>query len=338
MELIRKNIGLISYALVCVALGVVIFVGIRRAATNAGDYEAKIGRQVDFFKEIRRNQYTLSQENVRIARENQDMVDLKFRELRTWLGRQYGVPADRAMSSVECVRTLQIEISRMDAELKEKNVLMGSRSQFFTFDRIAKSDVLPPASQVPGILRKLKIIREVVRLVGLSGVAEITDLARPLDLAVFEEGLYTVTPINISVVGSMEAVEKLVNLFNRESTYLFFLRSLSLATRDQAPGGVIPGFADAATRPGGTALRDRAVVRPAPAPWNAPRAARRPPSMIDSGEYDADPREFGPGRATATDAEAPSKVRTDLLVFQKGLFQAELTFDLVEFRQPTEEK
>ena len=242
MDLIRKNMGLIIYAIACLALAVFIILGIKQASSTASDLADKVTRQKEFYKKIASNSFGLTKSNLLIARQNAELVRGKFRDLRTLLTKQYRIPRERPPTSLECVRILDNDIRAMNRDLQDKNIMPGTGCKYFSFDTLAKANSLPHASHVPGILRQLTVVREIVRLVGLAEVSELSDLRRPMQLGEREEGLYNVIPIEITVIGTLSQVSKLVDLFHRDSRFLFFLRYMSLESEDQAPNGVVASY------------------------------------------------------------------------------------------------
>jgi len=372
MDFLRRNIGLLSYGGVSLVLAVLIIIGIRSAGKTAADREKKVRRQMDFFKKVETSEVTPSRANCDTAEENLSLVQDKFYDIRHWLFQTYTVPREAPPSAVECVRTLQDVIRQMRAELLAKEISVGN-CKFFSFDSLATSRTLPPSADVPAIMRQLKIVREIVRLVGLSGVAEISNIGRPLGLNVLEEDLYTITPLELSVLGEYPKIEELVNKLQRDSQYLFFLRNLAIGTKDQAPGGRPPGFTGkgaggpaggaAAPRPGAGGMGGMPGMMGGAGPGAMAGEAGMeqmgveagmdvPPDAGMAGEAGfggAFPAARGaavtpaaPAAAEAAAAEevapAENMTKEQLEVFEPRMFNASFRLDLVEFREPKKEE
>jgi hypothetical protein len=352
MDFLKKNIGLIIYAIVCLTLSGLIVTGIRRAAATAGESKKKVQRQAEFFERIKSNEYAINRANREVAGENQTMVEAKFQELRQWLAQNYSIAMDTPPTSVECVTILQEEIRRMKKDIEDKGIVVGGTCQLFSFDAQATSSVLPPVGDIPLILRQLKVVKEVVRIVGLSLAqtnpndpkpAELSSIQRVLGLKTQDSDLYTITPVDISVVAPMPQIQDLVNRFNKESQYLFFLRNITLVTTDQAPAGVVKGFdaafsARAAAMPGAAGPMGAMEGMGPPEMFGMPGAMGGPGAMAPRGvRPGVRPPAAAPGAAAqpvATGPDLASMKKSDLVVFTESIYQANLRLDLVEFREP----
>ncbi len=347
MDLLKKNLGLIIYAIVCLVLGVLITIGIKKASGTAKELQAKVAQQTTFFQNVRKNPYTISKNNLLVARENSDAAEKRFHDLRVWLATKYAVQKSPRMTSVECIEMLRKELERMQEYLRQKNILLGETARHLSFDSLAQASVLPPHSQLPLIWRQLQIVQEVVRLVAAAGVMEFNHLRRPMGLKVLEEELHTVTPVKIRVIGSLDDVQGLVNSFHSDSKYMFFLTYLSVESQDQAPRGRISGIGDQAPdardsgMDGGMGMgmdemgmgmgmgmdemgmgRDGGMMQP------GGRLGR--PGMRDDGSDDR--------RRIGLDDEEEKPTRKDHLVFTDRPVVAEMRFDMLEFVQPESEE
>ena len=146
MELLKKNLGLIIYTLVCLAIAAFVVVGIQRAASAAKELESQVQSQKSFFETVGGYEYALNKNNVDTAEENLEMVEKKFKDLRRWLAQQKNVPPAEPMTSIEALNRLQDTLRKMKSYLEEeKDVYLGSGiSQYFSFDSIATSETPPP--------------------------------------------------------------------------------------------------------------------------------------------------------------------------------------------------
>lgn len=340
MELLKKNLGLILYTLASLVLGVFIMLGTRTATRNASEHKGKVDHQVEFFTRIQRNEHAISKTNVKVARQNQRIVDQKFFELRSWLSRQYSIPQEHPPTSIECMRILQAEVRRMQLGMQEKRVALTGGAAMLSFKEEATRRTLPAAASVPGILRSLKVVREVTRLVAMAEINELTEIKRLNGLGVKEEDLYTITSLHIAVISPLDEVQRLLNLLSKDSRYLFFLRNVQLETQDQAAGGKVAGFSDtgatmqaggsggfggfgAGDQSGGTGFGD-ASRRVAPG-----GRTRTPPTRRTGPDGDG---------AGDDDDEEEEITKGDLRVFTDPIVGAKIWLDLVEFRQPTQEE
>jgi hypothetical protein len=239
----------------------------------------------------------------------------------------------------------------MTQKLEDVDIAVGQQCQYFSFDKLALSKKLPPEDAVPKIFRQLRIIQEVVRILGESELTTVEEIKRPMGLQTLEEDLYTVTPLKIVVLGRADHVQAFINKMNSESNYLFFLRKIDLLTTDQAPGGVLSGKdATPANRGGGMTggggegaggmmdpgmgggMEGGAAEMTMGGNNRRPGRGMRAPEM--TGEMGADDNGGG---ARKEETDGPM-TRQDLLAFEPNrMLNAELSFDLVEFIPPNAE-
>lgn len=342
MDLIRKNLGLIAYTIACFVLAGFIVVGIKRAAATASDLEDKVTRQKQFYKKIKSNSYGLTKSNLLIARQNAGLVRGKFRDLRNLLTKQYSIPRERPPTSLECVRILDNDIRSMTRDLMDKDIVPGSGCTHFSFDALAQDNSLPPARHVPGILRQLTIVKEVVRLVGMAEIKELSEIRRPMRLGAREEGLYIVIPIEVVVIGKLAEITKLVDLFHRDSRYLFFLRYMTLEADDQAPDGLVASYKGRVGADGGG---DRGMGMGMGGGMGMEEGGMDEMAGMDGMGMGPDMGRgrMGAGRGTRGaepdqgdgSSEEIALTRKDLTAFDMPrLLRAKLRFELVEFMPP----
>ena len=354
MEFLKKNWGLLIYAVVCLVLAAFLGLKINSAEGGARENNKKLEEQLSFFDSVKKDNIKLNEDNQRIAQANRDLAESKFMELRRTLAGKYRIDPDAPPTAVECVRRLQQEIRRMTTKLEDADIIVGQQCQYFSFDKLALSKKLPPISDVPEIFRHLRIIQEIVRLIGESEVISVERISRPMALQRLEEDLYTVTPINLSVTGRADHVQTLVNRMNSESNYLFFLRKVDFLSADQAPNGLLAGTdAGPAKRgggmdammggPEGEGMMDPGMMGMGPEMMGMGQPGRmRRPAMPRNDMMGADMGPEGEARTGQQDQDGEILTgpitRQDLIAFEPDrAINAELRFDLVEFIPPKEE-
>jgi hypothetical protein len=354
MVLLKKNWGLLIYALVCLGLSAFLGLKISAAEKTARENQKKLKEQLSFFDGVKKDNIKLNEDNQRIAQANRDLAEAKFMQLRRTLAGKYRIEPDPPPTAVEGVRRLQQEIRRMTKKLEEADIVIGQQCQYFSFDKLAMSRKLPPESDVPEIFRHLRVVQEIVRLIGESEVMQVERIDRPMGLQRLDEDLYTVTPLTIVVTGRPEQVQTFINKMNSESNYLFFLRKVDLLTADQAPGGILSGK-DTGVRGGGGPGMDgmgpegAGMMMDPGMDMGAPEMGGEMPGMAMGGRGrrpTGGPNMMGPDMggegmpgARRGNAELTGPLtRQDLLAFESGrALNAELRFDLVEFIPPKEE-
>jgi hypothetical protein len=252
MDFIKKNWGLLLYGLGCLALAVVIGRNIHRAAKQASAKRQALDEQMQWFDGVKKDNFKLTQENESAARDNRDHAERKFTELRQDMANRYHIDPRSPPTPVEAVRELQSELKAIGRMLTEAEPPVDYQAcPYFSFDARAASETLPSMEDVPKIFRQLRIVREIARIAAAAHLVSLDSIARPMDLNVIEEDLYTATPITLTVSGTADQVQTFINKMATEANYLFFLRNITLTTLDQAPNGAVGASGGAAGAAGG---------------------------------------------------------------------------------------
>ena len=246
MDFVKKNLGLLGFALLCVILsGLLVFV-IVRSAKAASQYDGKVAEQLRFLTGVESYDYAVNDSTLADARVYARQAEERFTILRGFLADNYSLPDESAPTQLECLRTLKQYVQTMHTYLKKTvaevegrhAVYVGQNCTYFSFDNVALSEALPARRDIPVIMRHLAATWDIVRLVGIAQVTELTQISRPLGLMQMEEDpLYDVIPFEIMVSGTLEQTQTFINLMHTQATYVFFLRSVELLGEDQAPMG-----------------------------------------------------------------------------------------------------
>jgi Tfp pilus assembly protein PilO len=323
MEFVKRNLGFLASVVVFLILTVVLAVFWQSANRRGQAIEAKVSEQKAFMADIRREKFALNQHNQSLAAQNYQTAQKEFTAFLRELATRYGIPEESGINGLESLRLIKEECLRMEQELADKNVQLAPDNAFFSFGDIARSTTLPRAEDVPFILRNLRIVSEIVRVCGRSGISELIGISRPAGLKPLDKDLYTITPLQLNVEGSYKSIQRLVNQLQREAKVIVLVRSLELDAREQIP-------ATATTAPGASATATR---RPAASAGMPPGMMGMPPMMPPAGRAPlaADGKEKPAEPALPVDKE-------QRLVFSPGDVSAVLILDVLEFKKTAEEK
>jgi len=322
MEFVKRNIGFLAVVVVFLILTVVLAVFWQSTNRRGQAIEAKVGEQKAFMADIRREKFALNQHNQELAARNYQTTQKEFTEFLRELATRYGIPEESGINGLESLRLIKEECLRMEQELADKSVQLAPDTAFFSFGDVARSTTLPRAEDVPFILRNLRIVSEIVRVCGRSGISELSGISRPAGLKPLDKDLYTITPLQLSVEGSYKSIQRLVNQLQREAKVIVLVRSLELDSHDQPPVA-------ATTVPGAPATAIRRPATSAGMPGLPPGMMGMPPAgraplAADGKEKPAEP-------ALPVDKE-------QRLVFLPGDVSAVLILDVLEFKKTAEEK
>lgn len=233
MDFVKKNWGFLAIAVVCFVVAIGIIVYWLQANKTLAAHQAETAKQLEFFDRVKSSNIKLSQDNITVTENNLRIATEHFNNLQLSLAEKSHIEPQVPATPLEAVRVLKSEIAALQKALADGNVLFAPTSAYFTFDNIAMQEKLPHKDDLFQIFRQLAIIKEVCRILPLSGISSLDSLVRPLDLVVQQEDIYTYTPVEIVATGSPESVQKLLNLINNEAKYLFFIRTVDISAPDQ---------------------------------------------------------------------------------------------------------
>gem|GEM_PF-2204591 len=392
MDFVKKNLGLIGFALLCLVLSGLLVYTIVRSAKSASDYAKKVAEQEKFLQKVAGYDYALNEATLADARLQAQQAQDRFDKLRDFLALTYSLPDEAPPTQLECLRALKRQVQEMHTYLKKRvaesgdkahAVYVGQNSTYFSFDDVALAETLPARRDVPVIMRSLAAVWDIVRLVGIAQVAELSAISRPLGLrSLDQDPLYNAIPFEIVLSGTLDQVQRFINLMHTQASYVFFLRSVELLGEDQAPMGsvaVLEQFglgtgAGTGMRPTGPGMRgvdprggDPRMLRPGATtrrlpgarpgadarvrpgadarmggmPMPGPTGPGGPGGMMPGGPagMPGAPGMVGAMGMTGADEEpvsrALARTKSELLAFRRdAVLQAQLRFDLIEFKEP----
>ncbi len=297
MDFLKKHIGLLISTVVCLVLMLVLILTIRGKSKNVEQGNVKVKEQQDLLAQIStRGGYALSKKNVDIARQNREQVAGEINRLLLELYRKSRIERQN-ISALEAIRYVKDQVRDMKETLEEKDIVAGAAADNFSFSAVVATRTLPPASDVPRILRQVSIVKEIVTWAAASYLTEFKSVSRPLGLEVKTRDTYSLTPLSMTVVGGLPQIQEFVNSLQTKSQYLFVVRSISFSSVQKGASGEADGR-------GGRG--------------EAARGALPPPGLAPSGTVAVKPRQ-------------------ERLVFKPGQLSVDLAVDLLEFKNPNAE-
>ena len=358
MDFVKKNWGFLLIAATCLVVAVGIIIYWFKANKTLAEHQGETAQQLEFFERVKSSNIKLCQDNINVAQNNLRVATDHFNRLQLSLAQKSHIEPEVPATPLEAVRILKSEIMAMQKALADDNILYSPACAYFTFDNIAMQEKLPHKDDLFQIFRQLAIIKEVCRILPLSGISSLDSLVRPLDLTVQEEDIYTYTPVELIATGSPESIQKLLNLINNQARYLFFIRmvditapdlftelgmalaisqelTLSAGTAGQTGvgmgmdgmgmggmGGMQPGMQPGMRRPGMEGMGMNPGMG----------AMGMNPGMEGMG---MNPGMGGPGTAMGNAAMLPPPKRQDYLVFTPKQVTLNVRLDLIEFNSQT---
>lgn len=357
MDFVKRNIGLLAFAVLSLGAAAFLAVQIRIAIAAASASRAEVAKQREFIDTVKKGQLSLTPDNLQIAKDNRALADQQVGDLRKWLHEKFSIPTE-VRTEVDCVRLLKNDCLQMRKMLIEKDVEVAQGCLYFSFNEEAAS--LPHKTQVPVILKQLRITREVMRLIGRCNIMQLVDYKRPYGLDAVAKDQYSIIPFSITVGGDMRSIQRFVNVLQRESRYFLVVRDISIEGEDQARDGNIPAANVPADEGEGGAASSGSgspdgmsgmssdgmgmgmmMVEGVPMMMGGPDGggARATRMTRSQGNRPAGSSSASSDSTGATGDRRPAVALPDRdaqVVFQPHLVQATIRFDFVEFPKPQE--
>ncbi len=373
MDILKKHWGI----LLCALIFLVLLGGILWLTYATRQEITKEKAEIDSLKswidtvnrsgwKLEKDSHTGELENSSIAERNRQTAVNALQEMRTELHRRFSLHPTLPRTSSQARDMLDAQLAAITRlalvtyKMDFQGTIGGKLAETNSDNKpIIEQDFLP-------IFRQLDIYRELVDVLGRSGVKRVDDLTFPRSLLTEEGDGYTVTPIVVSLAASPAVLQTFLNRLSQDPNYLFIIRNLSLYDEaSESPAEEYTQIAllkrqallakQAATL-GGTTGREGGMTAGTPSmgrgrsPRNAESERRTPRSSSGRSASSNTPRRSPRGGANTMGGmegiqnlanldeslltyEEPK--RQDNFVFRAPRsIQAEITLDLIEFNAP----
>ncbi len=375
MDILKKHWGILLCALIFLVLLGVILWHTYATRQEIVKEKAEIESLKSWIDTVNRSGWKLEKnsngelENSSIAERNrQTAVDFQ-ENMRAELSRRFSIrpmlprTSSQARDMLDAQLAAITRLALVDYKMDFQGTIGGKLAETNSDNKpIIEQDFLP-------IFRQLEIYREMVDLLGRSGVKRVQDLNFPRSLLTEEGDGYTVTPIVVSLSASPAVLQNFLNRVSQDPNYLFIIRNLSFYDEAaESPAEEYTQIAllkrqallakQAATLGGGTG-REGTMGAAAPAGRGRSRNAEpsRRTTRSTTGREASSPtasrRTARGGAGAMTGMEGIQSManldeslltyeepkRQDNLVFRvPRSIQAEISLDLIEFKVPEEEE
>lgn len=328
MSVLKRNIGLFTFCAAAIIAAVVLAVFINNFASEAENFETKVKEQREFFRELKNRAVPINQANLEVLSQNYDLVSNELAGLRAGLHQESQIPVQE-VSGVEAKNILTRSARDMRQELEATGILVSEAAASFSFNDILAAEGLPDKeTEVPILMKQLKIIQEIVRLTSDAYVNQVLDIQRPTRLQDAEREFFTVMPFKVEVQGKVSAVKKLVTSLQADAAYLFAVQNLKISSANNA-GTLLSEEAGAEWRKMQERRRETGTDRPSV------------PAFIEEGEYEPG---MGPGmrgprgdRPPAENEEATIPPRDARKIGLDNMVRISMRVDFLQFKEPTRE-
>lgn len=328
MSVLKRNIGLVIFSAAALATALVLAVFISNFASEAEDFETKVKEQRKFFRDLKNREVPINQANLEVISQNYDLIRNELGGLRERLHQESLIPVEE-VSGVEAKNTLTRSARDMRQKLEATGILVSEAAASFSFNDILAAEGLPDKeTEVPILMKQLKIIQEIVRLTSDAYVNQVLDIQRPMRLQDAEHEFFTVMPFKVEVQGKVNAIKKLVTSLQSDSKYLFAVQNVKISSANNA----------------GTLLSEEATAE-----WRKMRerrgetgTGRAPvPAFIEEGEYEPgmEPGRRSPRRNRSQEdgEETMIPTRDARKIGLDNMIRISMRVDFLQFKKPTRE-
>ena len=253
MSVLKRNMGLVVFCAAALVAAIGLGIMVQRHAARAAEFEDKVEAQREFFRRLKGRKPPVNKPNLDAITENLRLTEAKLAELKDALWNKSHIPFETAKGYVAIENVFQAT-REMETELADAGVVVAESAADFGFGAILKeSDDIPDEdTEVPIILKQLKLVREIVRLVASSSrnsrgdmvsMMELVEIDRPQGLRVAQKEFFSVMPFTFVVRGNVTAVKQLVSSLQSDAKYLFTVQYFTVTSGNTAGQllGVTPG-------------------------------------------------------------------------------------------------
>ncbi|MFW6414365.1 MAG: hypothetical protein ACOCZS_03585 [Verrucomicrobiota bacterium] len=244
INIIKRNLPFVIFCLIAlIVIGVLSFLLVAYNG-KAVELESQVEEQKNFFRDIRRKDYPVTEEGLELIQENAEVAKNELAELRRGLAETSQIDVE-SLDSVEAKNRLVDEVDRMTDELEDEGVTLADDAAGMSFSSLLEGDELPDEeTEVPVILKQLQVIEDVVQILAATSVNELQSLERPFGLEMDERNYFSIMPIELSVAGDARSIREFVSALQNDAEYLFFIDNIELTTANTADNLIREGDRD----------------------------------------------------------------------------------------------
>ncbi len=341
MDFVKKNLGLLICALVCLLAAAFLTVQIIGAKKKLLKQEKFVAEQKTFFDRAGQERYKLKPEkgqeleNIVQAQKNFAKVDEMYKQGCKFLGDKFSFSNAIILptSSPEALKQISDQIRSMTEFIIKNEIDFSGIAKEYT--QIVSKGSINPAEFKP-LFRQLYIYRHLLENVAAAGISRIGNLDWLMGFQVREEDIYTVTPIYLTFTADLQTTQKFLNLMSNDEKMLFYLKNVQITAPDTYTQVMLNvKKSQSENRSFNTALGDDGPAgegmlnAPFPGQQRSSRRADRPP--LEEGGEGAEMRTRSADQSRFV---KPEPRRQDYLVFHEKIATVVARFDLYEFKKP----
>lgn len=232
MNAIKNNWGFFLISFICLLVAGYLVMKCSGSMNELRSNQEQYEKNRSYLEGVGKKNLKLNSENQVFAKRNADNTSAKILDVHKEMMERFKLHYDVPENATGAIQELRAAIQDMQKLFEDNGIELDTKAENFSFDNIVKSNQLPVMEDLDPIFRSLTIIRQIVKVAVDTHIIALTDLNRPMGINIQEEGEYTVTPIEMTIVASSERGQAFVNAMSQQKNYLFFLRTVSIDAFD----------------------------------------------------------------------------------------------------------
>ncbi len=343
MDFVKKNLGLLICGAVSFILACVLMFFMFKTAGHMKKQNQKVTEQMTFFERVAQEGYKLTAakgaelENLLQAKKNYEEAEQFYRSNRDFLATNYSIEPELPVTSPDALKQINEKVRQMTDFVLKKDINFPALAKEF-MAIVARGSV--SSTEFAPVFRQLLIYEYLLQKIAEAGIKEIRQLEWPLNFAVQEEDIYTITPIWISMDCELEVAQIFLNQMMNDRKMLFYIKNVTLVAPENYTS-VIQDYQSVnlersrqATQATGTAPGSEFMPGEQPMPRRAETLRRVNPA---AGRQANPGEQMNPDTAAASAPRSrlvvPEPKRQDYLVFARKYVTLDVRFDLYEFKK-----
>ncbi len=338
MDFVKKNLGLLICALVCLLLAIFLTVKILGSRKNLQKQVKFLNEQKTFFDRAKQENYKLKAEkgqeleNIVQAQKNFAQVDELYQQGRAFLSREFtftpAIPLPN--SSPEALKQISEQIRSMTDFVIRNDIDFQGIAKEYT--QIVQQGSINPAEFKP-LFRQLYIYQHLLDNISTAGIKQIRTLDWLMGFQAREENIYTVTPIYMVFAADLDTTQKFLNILSNDKKMLFYIKNVQITAPDRysllMQEAKKSQGQERTISPG---ANEEGIPEEMMNPLDMQRPMGRQPVRRATPEEDGGTmRSSGSGQSRLV---TPEPRRQDFLVFEDKIAEVVLRVDLYEFQNP----
>ena len=230
MNFLKNNKIIVVLIAVAVIVAVLLGFMLLKRSAEAAEIQDKVQQQKEFFDKIKSQDIAINEQNRQFLENNVDKTKEQLKQLQTKLWQKTNI-STRNLNGIKTKNKLRDDVLNMRNKLEKRGISVSESASGLSFGNILQEDKLPDVeSEVPIILKQLKIVKEIVNILAQSNIDSVQNAARPFGLKLDNRTFFNIVPFKFTITGSSKAIRKVITALQKDSEYIFIADTISFTT------------------------------------------------------------------------------------------------------------